>query len=54
MQYYGDKHQQSGPLSGAFMRQLYDDIAASIKSEMPNSKISWDISPWLNESEMAT
>ena len=36
------------------MRQLFDDIAVAIKSEMPNVKISWDISPWLSENDMVS
>ena len=43
-QYYGDSNQQNGPLSGTYMRQLFDDIAVNIKAELPNSMISWDIS----------
>ena len=38
-QYYGDSHQQNGPLRGTYMRQLYDDIAVSVKSELPLAKI---------------
>jgi hypothetical protein len=45
-QYYGDAHQEGGPCTGAFMRQFFDDIAFAIKSELPNAKISWDISAW--------
>jgi hypothetical protein len=36
------------------MRQLFDDIAAAVKSEMPNAKFSFDISAWLSESAMTT
>jgi hypothetical protein len=36
------------------MRQLFDDIATAVKSEMPNAKFSFDISAWLSESAMTT
>jgi hypothetical protein len=28
------------------MREFYDDIAKAIKGELPNARISWDISAW--------
>ena len=34
------------------MRALFDDIAKAIKKNLPNSLISWDISPWISESDM--
>jgi hypothetical protein len=34
------------------MRALFDDIAKAIKTELPNARISWDISAWLTESAM--
>lgn len=43
-----------GPLSGTYMRSFFDEIAAAIKSEMPNSRISWDISAWIGEAGMKT
>ena len=36
------------------MRELFDDFAKAIKSELPNAIISWDISAWLTESAMTT
>ncbi len=53
-QYYGDTNQQNGGLSGLYMRQLFDDIAIAIKTELPNALISWDISAWLSEANMQT
>lgn len=53
-QYYGDNNQNNGKLSGTYMRQLFDDISAAIKSGLPNARISWDISPWLTNSQMQT
>jgi hypothetical protein len=53
-QYYGDHEQQGGTLNGQYMRQLFDEIASAVKSELPNSKLSWDISAWLGEPEMQT
>ena len=32
------------------MRAFFDDIVTAIKSELPNARISWDISAWLSES----
>jgi hypothetical protein len=34
------------------MRKLFDDFAAAIKAELPNAKISWDISAWIGEAGM--
>jgi hypothetical protein len=31
------------------MRALFDDIVRAIKQELPNARISWDISPWIGE-----
>jgi len=53
-QYYGDTHQLNGPLSGTYMRAFFDDIVKAIKAELPNARISWDISAWLSESAMRT
>lgn len=36
------------------MRALFDDIAVSIRSNLPNAFISWDISAWIGQSGMAT
>ena len=36
------------------MRQLYDDIAITIKKNLPNALISWDISAWIGQSGMTT
>jgi hypothetical protein len=47
-------HQQNGVLSGPYMRQLFDDIAVAVKSEMPNAKFSFDIIAWLSETAMST
>ena len=44
--------QKGGTLSGDYMRKLLDDCVAEIKSALPNSLISWDISPWLTYSAM--
>jgi hypothetical protein len=49
---YSGNPQLNGGLSGTYMRTLFDDIATNIKSALPNAKISWDISPWLTETEM--
>lgn len=53
-QYYGDSHQNGGPLSGTYMRQLFDDFAAEIRKYLPKAKISWDLSAWIGESGMTT
>jgi hypothetical protein len=34
------------------MRSLFDDFVLAIKSELPNARISWDISPWLSQPAM--
>jgi hypothetical protein len=36
------------------MRAFFDDIVKAIKAELPNARISWDISAWLSESAMRT
>ena len=36
------------------MREFFDDIAYAIKQELPNAKISWDISAWIGENGMRT
>jgi hypothetical protein len=46
-QYYGDGTQDGGNLDGPFMRKLFDDFAATIRSELPNAIISWDIRYYL-------
>jgi len=51
-QYYGNNRQAGGPLDGPYLRKLFDEIAEAIKSELPNSKISWDISAWIGEDGM--
>lgn len=38
---------QTDPLSLAEMKSLVTDIVAKIKTNLPNAKISFDISPWL-------
>ena len=47
-QYYvtnnGPFVQQNCGLSGKYMRELYDEISRTVKSELPNTKISFDIS----------
>jgi hypothetical protein len=49
-QYYGDTAtQEGGTLSGQYMRELYDDFAKEIKKQLPNAKISWDLSAWIGE-----
>jgi len=53
-QYYGDQHQEGGPCTGQFMRQFYEDVAFAIKGELPNARISWDISAWIGEQGMRT
>lgn len=52
-QYYGNSSEQNnGNLSGEYMRSLFDDIVAAIKRHLPNASISWDVSSWINESDM--
>lgn len=48
-QFYGDHSQQGGNLSGQEMRALFDDMVREIKKNLPNAKISWDISAWIGE-----
>lgn len=49
-QYYGDTAtQEGGTLSGEYMRSLFDDFAKAIRNELPNAKISWDLSAWIGE-----
>ena len=48
-QYYGDSRQAGGSLSGQEMRSLFDEMVSSIKTNLPNAKISWDISAWIGE-----
>ena len=45
-QYYSDKNQKGGPISGREMRQLFDSFCNAIKTKLPNAEFSWDISPW--------
>lgn len=40
--------------SGTYMRQLFDDIAATIRKNLPNALISWDISAWIGQAGMTT
>jgi len=51
-QYYGDATQQGGPLPGEYMRALFDDFAQAIRAQLPNAKISWDLSAWIREDGM--
>lgn len=53
-QYYGDREQWNGVLSGEYMRALFDDFARAIKKHLPKAKISWDISAWIGEQGMRT
>jgi len=48
-QFYGDRRQQGGNLSGQEMRTLFNDMVKMIKKNLPNAKISWDISAWIGE-----
>lgn len=45
---------EGAPLTPSYTRTLFDDIAKTIRSNLPNAVISWDISPWLTESEITT
>ncbi|RNA07607.1 hypothetical protein BpHYR1_014851 [Brachionus plicatilis] len=54
VQYYSDQRQIGGPLTGQYMRELFDDFVSALKSELPNALISWDISPWLGVEGMRT
>ena len=36
------------------MRALFDDIASTIRNNLPNAFISWDISAWIGENGMTT
>ena len=36
------------------MRVLFDDIAATIRKNLPNAFISWDISAWIGQTGMTT
>lgn len=51
-QYYSDAKQANGPLSGEYMRALFDDFVKAIKSELPNAIISFDISAWATQEQM--
>jgi hypothetical protein len=53
-QYYGDRTQEGGPLSGDFMRRLFDRFVGAIKQHLPNACISWDISAWIGEQGFRT
>ena len=44
--------QQGGGLSGQQAAKLFYDIVGTIKRMHPSASISWDVSPWLTESEM--
>ena len=44
--------QEGGALSGNEMRNLFDQIVATIKIYLPYAAISWDISPWLTPEDM--
>ena len=45
-------NQVGGPLSGQYIRSFFDDIVKSIKKNLPNALISWDVSPWISEQDM--
>jgi hypothetical protein len=51
-QYYGDSHQRGGPLSGEYMRALFNDMIKEIKTALPKARISWDISAWIGVAGM--
>ena len=53
-QYYGDTKQQGGTLSGTFMRDLFNDFIAQIKTYLPNALISWGLSSWIGETGFRT
>jgi hypothetical protein len=54
-QYYGDKTTQiGGGLSGPQMRSLFDQIVQTIKKNLPNAAISFDISAWIGQAGMKT
>ncbi len=48
-QFYGNRNQEGGTLSGDYMRSLFDDMVRAIKKNLPNAIISWDISAWIGE-----
>jgi hypothetical protein len=53
-QYYGDKNQQGGGISGPQMRSLFDGMVSKIKANLPNALISWDISAWIGQDGFRT
>jgi hypothetical protein len=38
-QYFGDRRQEGGTLSGEFLRDLFNDYVREIKSALPNALI---------------
>lgn len=52
-QFYGDRTQEDGTLSGEYMRALFDDFAKEIRKQLPNAKISWDLSAWIGYDGMS-
>ncbi len=52
-QYYGSHEQIDGAMSGQEMRDLFDDIAKTIRDFLPNAAISWDVNELLSESELS-
>lgn len=39
VQYYSDKRQGGGSLSGQYMKELFDDFVSALKSELPDCLI---------------
>jgi hypothetical protein len=50
--YYGIASQHNGPLSGNYVRSLFDEIIKTIKKYLPKSLISWDIQKELSRTAM--
>ncbi len=43
-QYYNNPKQEGGPLSGEYLRALYDDFAKSIRAHLPRAILTFDVS----------
>jgi hypothetical protein len=53
-QYYTSQVQQSGPLTGQYMRALFDDICKTVRAQLPNAAFSWEITPEMSQDAMRT
>ena len=51
--YYGEKTQSEGPLTGAEMRVLFDELSEIIKKNIPHAMIAWDASLWITQADMS-